>query len=326
MREDNMIRKIQFEGMPFALSAVCLGCARFGGDYDEARSFALLDRYYAMGGRFFDTANVYGRWSKSGLNESELTLGRWLKARQITDAVITSKCCHYAPNAHDVSRVNRASAEADLEESRRSLGLDTIPIYLTHRDNPAVDIREIVDFLWDMVKAGRVARFGFSNYKADRVRAALDYLGPEWPKVMAGVSNEWSLHAACLTADAGGEREAPDGMVTTGRSLEALHREKNLPLLAFAASGGGFYTKLAEGRIPLERAGAADRAVMEKLKTMSAERGVSLGALSLAWVLNAGLPAVPISAVSDEKQLEDFEAASSWMEDLSCLSPLCEIG
>ncbi len=65
---------------------------------------------------------------------------------------------------------------------------------------------------------------------------------------------------------------------------------------------------------------------MEKLKTMSAERGASLGALSLAWVLNAGLPAVPISAVSDEKQLEDFEAASSWMEDLSYLSPLCEVG
>ena len=321
-----MIRKIRFDGLPFALSAVCLGCARFGGDYDEGRSFALLDRYYAMGGRFLDTANVYGRWSLSGRNESELTVGRWLKSRQITDMVVTSKCCHYALGARDVSRVTRAAAEEDLEESRRSLGLDTIPIYLTHRDNPAVDIRRIVDFLWDMVKAGKVSRFGFSNYKADRVRAALDYLGAERGAVMAGISNEWSLHAACLTADAGGEREAPDGMVTTGQALMRLHREEKLPLFAFAASGGGFYTKLAEGRIPPERAGASDRAAAEKLKALSEDGGVSPAALSLAWVLNAGLPAIPVSAVSSEKQLEDFEAASAWTEDLSALTPVTGSG
>lgn len=61
---------------------------------------------------------------------------------------------------------------------------------------------------------------------------------------------------------------------------------------------------------------------MERLRALSAESGVSLGALSLAYVLNAGLPAIPISAVSDEKQLEDFEAASAWVGDLSGLSPL----
>ena len=146
-----MIRTVRFESFPAPLSAVCLGTARFGGDYGESRSFALLDRYYAMGGRFLDTANVYGRWSPSGLNESERTVGRWLRARGITDMTVTSKCCHYAPDAHDVSRVNRTAAEADLEESRRSLGLDVIPIYLTHRDDPSADIRVIVDFLCDMV-------------------------------------------------------------------------------------------------------------------------------------------------------------------------------
>lgn len=317
-----MIRSIRFEGMPFALSAVCLGTGRFGGDYDEARSFALMDRYYAMGGRFFDTANCYGRWTASGLNESERCIGKWLKSRQVTDMVITSKCCHYAFDAHDTSRVNRASAEADLEESRRSLGLDTIPIYLTHRDNPAVDIRVIVDFLWDMVRAGKIARFGFSNYKAERVRAAIEYLGQDWRSVMAGVSNEWSLRAACLTADKGGEREAPDGMVTTGRSLAELHRAEGIPLFAFAAAGGGFYAKLADGRIGMEKAGPSDRRALEKLNALSAEHGVSIAALSLAFVLKGGLPAIPIAAVSDERQLSDFEAASAWDGDLSSLDPL----
>lgn len=38
-----MIRKIKFSTFPTELSVVCLGCARFGGEYDEKRSFELLD-------------------------------------------------------------------------------------------------------------------------------------------------------------------------------------------------------------------------------------------------------------------------------------------
>ena len=53
-----MMRTIKLQTFPQPLSAVCLGTARFGGDYDDKRSFALLDQYYAMGGRFLDTANV----------------------------------------------------------------------------------------------------------------------------------------------------------------------------------------------------------------------------------------------------------------------------
>ena len=36
-------------------------------------------------------------------------------------------------------------------------------------------------------------RFGFSNYAAHRVRAALEYLGPSRSHYLVGVSNEWSL-------------------------------------------------------------------------------------------------------------------------------------
>ena len=321
-----MIRTVCFDNFPLPLSAVCLGTSRFGGDIPEERSFALLDRYYAMGGRFLDTANVYGRWSPGGSNRSELTIGRWLKSRRITDMVVASKCCHYAPEAHDVSRVNRASAEADLEESRRSLGLDVIPVYYTHRDDPGTDIRVIVDFLCDMVSSGKITRFGLSNYKADRIRGALDYLGKDRRAYMIGVSNERSLHAECLTADAGGEREAPDGMVTTGAGLKALHREENLPLIAFAAAGGGFYAKLASGRIPPEKAGPSDREVSAKLAAICAERGVSPAVPSVAWVLRSGLPSVPIVGVSKEEQVAEFEGISSWEEDLSGLGPdLCPV-
>ena len=321
-----MIRKIRFDSFPEPLSAVCLGCGRLGGDYDEARSFALLDRYYAMGGRFLDTANCYGRWTASGLNESERCIGRWLKQRQVTDMVVTSKCCHYAFDAHDVSRVTRACAMADLEESRRSLGLDTVPIYLTHRDNPSEDIRVIVDFLAEMAASGKITRFGLSNYGVDRVRAALDYLGDGWREVMVGVSNEWSLHEECLAADAGGEIGAPDGMVRTGRELRRLHKEKNLPLFAFSSAAGGYYAKIGtsgDGTTLTDRrgnpVGTHDAEAFDALNALSDQSGVAPVPLSVAYLLNSGLPAVPIAAVSSAEQMEDFEAISAWDADLSAL-------
>ena len=127
-----MIREIRFDSVPRRLSAVCLGTARFGCEYDEKKSFALLDRYYAMGGRFLDTANCYGRWGATGENESERCIGRWLKARQITDVTVTSKCCHYSFRNRGESRVNRESAREDIEESRRALGLGNGEIHGAH--------------------------------------------------------------------------------------------------------------------------------------------------------------------------------------------------
>ena len=310
-----MIRKIKSAYFPEDLSAVCLGCARFGGEYSEEYSFELLDLYYALGGRFLDTANVYGRWSESGRNMSEITIGRWIASRGITDMVVQSKCCHYLPEAPHMSRVDRKSAWEDLEDSRKALGLDTIPIYLTHRDNRNVDIREIVDFLADMVTKGRIKRFGLSNYSADRVEAALDYLGNTCCDYFAGVSNEWSL-----ALENAGKYDAPDGMKATDASLWKLHTEKGLPLLPFSASAKGFYAKLkSQG----ERAVRSDwmndrqRYVLRELEKISEETGAGVNAISVAYLLTAGITAVPIVAVSTPDQLREFEKISELSERLS---------
>lgn len=311
-----MLRKVQLPTYPTPLSAVCLGTARFGGDYDEKKSFDLLDCYYGMGGRFLDTANVYGRWSGRGLNESELTVGKWLKERQITDMVITSKCVHWAPEAPSVSRVNREAAMRDLDESRKSLGLDEIPIYLTHRDNPEVDVRVIVDFMAEMVEKGRVKRFGFSNYTADRVRTAVEYMGNDWRKLFVGVSNEWSLHKEAVIAEAGGVVENPGEMIATDLNLWKLHRETGVPLIPYSAAANGFYAKVKDADSLPQK----EHEVYACLCGESEKTGVSVNAVSVAYILHSGVPAIPVVAVSSEKQLAEFEDIARWDKDLSCLS------
>ena len=55
---------------------------------DEDASFAVLDAFYAAGGRMIDTADVYSAWvpgHKGG--ESEAMMGAWLKESGARDRV-----------------------------------------------------------------------------------------------------------------------------------------------------------------------------------------------------------------------------------------------
>lgn len=69
------------------VTAYCLGTMTFGAEADEAASHKLLDDYFAWGGNFIDTADVYS----AGVSEE--IIGRWLKARptEALQAIIATK-------------------------------------------------------------------------------------------------------------------------------------------------------------------------------------------------------------------------------------------
>ena len=57
------------------VSTYALGTMTFGAEATEEQSRAILDDYFAAGGNFIDTADVYS----SGVSEE--IIGRWLAAR-----------------------------------------------------------------------------------------------------------------------------------------------------------------------------------------------------------------------------------------------------
>lgn len=308
---------------PVPLSRVCLGTASMGsagltGEPAE-KAFAILDAYYALGGRFLDTANVYGRWGVDRTNASELVIGRWLKERRISDMVVTTKACHWAPEAPDVPRVNADALCRDVEESRASLGMDKLDIMLLHRDNEDVDIRAIVDFCVPLVDGGKVTRFGFSNFCADRVKTAIGYLGTDWERYFAGVSNEQSL------AMDGAENYRPgSGMVATDTALLEVQKQYRFPLFPFSSIAHGFFTKLQrcgavyDGEWHSTDSFAGNKAWLtakngrayNRLCAYSAETGVSVGMLSLAYLL-AQADTIPVMSVSRPEQLCELAAVAS---------------
>lgn len=307
---------------PVTLSRVCLGTAGLGANglsgEPMEQAFAILDAYYSLGGRFLDTAHVYGRWGVDRTNASEQVIGRWLRERQITDMVITTKACHYDPDFHDVSRVDRNSLLADVEGSRASLGMDRLDILLLHRDNEAVDVRTIVDFCVPLVDEGKVTRFGFSNFRAHRVKTAIDYLGKDWDRYFVGVSNEWSL-----AMDGAENYNPPDGMAPTDGALRDVQAEYRFPLFPFSSIAHGFFTKLqkcgasfdGEWRNTDGFSGnkawltAKNGHAYNRLCGLSAETGVSVGMLSLAYLLSQP-DTIPVMSVSRTEQLGELAAVT----------------
>ncbi|MGN1345485.1 MAG: aldo/keto reductase [Eubacteriales bacterium] len=320
---------------PLPLSRICLGTASMGGNgltgEPLERAFVLLDTYYALGGRFLDTANVYGRWGADHTNASEKVIGRWLKERRISDMTVTTKACHYALETPSVSRVDRASLLCDVEESRAALGLDRLHLLLLHRDNEETDIRTIVDFCVPLVDEGKVVRFGFSNFRADRVKAALAYLGADWNRYFAGVSNEWSL------AMDGVEGYAPgSGMVAADDALRSVQAEYGFPLFPYSSLAHGFFAKLKRCGAVYDgvwrntdgftgsRAWLTDRngIAYNRLLARSAETGCSVSALSLAYLLSHP-STIPVLSVSRPEQLEELKELDEWFHtpDHSCTLP-----
>ena len=93
---------------------------------DDAVTPRLLDQFHEAGGRALDLANVYGE------GESEAAIGRWL-TRSRADLMLYVKGCH--PPFCSPSLVR-----AEVDKARSALGLETLPVFILHRDDATVSV------------------------------------------------------------------------------------------------------------------------------------------------------------------------------------------
>jgi aryl-alcohol dehydrogenase-like predicted oxidoreductase len=99
----------------------------FGGNVlgwtaDEAMSFKLLDGFVGAGLDAIDTADVYSKWAPGNKGgESEIILGKWLKARGRRDKVViaTKAGNEMAPDKKGLSKAYILKAAEDSLKSCR---------------------------------------------------------------------------------------------------------------------------------------------------------------------------------------------------------------
>ena len=157
------------------VSEIGFGTWRFGREdatgtveVGKQRAFELLDAYAEGGGRFIDTADMYG----DGL--AETWIGEWFETRERDreSFVVASKVywpTRGDPNGDGLGRKHlRRSVDAVLER----LGTDYVDLLYTHRWDDETPVEEFMRTLDGFVADGRVHYLGTSTFEPNAWKVA----------------------------------------------------------------------------------------------------------------------------------------------------------
>ena len=276
------------------VSPLCLGCMSYGdtskgwhGDWvlseDDSRPF--IREAVEAGINFFDTANMYS------LGASEEVIGRLLPEFTKRDEIVVATKAflpwRQAPNAGGLSR--KALIQA-VDDSLMRLGMDYVDLFQIHRWDDTTPIEETIEALHDIVKAGKARYIGASSMFAWQFAKAQE---------VARV-NGWTRFIAMQN------------------HVNLLYREEEremLPLCADQGVGVIPWSPLARGRLArawdettvrsetdgfgkllYRQQEDADRAIVEAVGAIAADRGVSRATVALAWHFTKGVTAPIIGA------------------------------
>jgi aryl-alcohol dehydrogenase-like predicted oxidoreductase len=272
-----------------AVTRVVLGCGNFGGigskpslfgkGTSKEDAFRLLDAAWDLGIRTLDTADAYGG------GRSESYIGEWLatKGPDVRDEiVIVTKTFNPMTEAADKG-LSRVRIRRQVVTSLERLGVERLPLYMGHAFDPDTPQEETLSAFDELVREGTVGAVGASNFTAEQVAEALELSALEGLTRYEWVQNAFSL----LEQD---DRE----------TMFPLCHEHGLGFAPFGPLAGGWLTgKYRRGEAPppgsrmtLRPEGgegyrtAATFDALETLERDAQERGVSMAALSLAWLLH----------------------------------------
>jgi aryl-alcohol dehydrogenase-like predicted oxidoreductase len=279
-----------------AVSRVVLGCGNFGGIGSSPAFFGqgtpkkealrLLDAAWELGITTLDTADAYGG------GRSESFIGEWLRTKGAAtreQVVIATKT--YNPMSEGADHgLSRARIHRQIATSLQRLGVERVPLYLTHEWDPDVPVEETLGALDELVRAGTVGAVGCSNLAAEQLAEAVEI------SELEGIARfEWVQNGFSLLERGDAETVFP------------VCHEHGLGYTPFSPLAGGWLTgKYRRGEEPPEGsrmtmrpepyrryASAETFDALEAFEREAAGRGVSMAGLALAWVL-----AVPeVSAV-----------------------------
>jgi aryl-alcohol dehydrogenase-like predicted oxidoreductase len=285
------------------VTAYCIGTMTFGAESDEPTSHAILDDYFAWGGNFIDTADVYS----SG--KSEEIIGRWLKARptEAAKAIIATKGRFPMGSPPNDLGLSRRHLNQALNASLVRLGVEHIDLYQMHAWVALTPIDETLRFLDDAVAAGKIGYYGFSNYVGWHIAKAVGVAKAQGYTLPVTLQPQYNLLVREI------ELEIVDACLDAG-----------LGLLPWSPLGGGWLTGKYKRDVPPtgatrlgenpNRGGEAyaprnsqERTwmIIDTVEALAKQKGISMAQVALAWT--AAKPAVTsvILGARTREQLAD---------------------
>ena len=280
------------------VSSLCLGCMMFGGKTPAAESYDIIDRALDAGINFIDTANVYS------IGRSEEVTGEALKRNGNRQRLMLATKVHgkMGEDVNDLGNTRRHIIE-QCEASLCRLQTDYIDLYQIHRPSPDIPIDETLRALDDLIRAGKVRYIGSSTFAAWQLVESL------WVAKELGLNRFVCEQPPYNLLDRRIERE-----------LLPMARTYGFATIPWSPLAGGLLTgKYTRGEEPPEGARFGDTTnplyrrrlndriydVIDGLKPIAEEKGVTLSQLSLAWCMRQPGVTSPIIGPRTMEQFED---------------------
>ncbi|MFF3329712.1 aldo/keto reductase [Streptomyces sp. NPDC002888] len=277
-----------------ALGLGCMGMSALYGDADRAESIATVHAALEAGVTLLDTGDFYG------MGHNELLIGEALRttptARREQALVSVKFGALRGPDGEWSGYDGRPAAVKNFAAySLQRLGVDHIDVYRIARLDPDVPIEETVGAIAELIEKGYVRHVGLSEVGADTIRRAaatapIADLQIEYSLISRGIEE-----SILPTTRELGIAITAYGVLSRGLISGHFTADRQLATNDFRAFSPRFQGDNLQHNLNL----------VEALRKIAEQKGVSVAQIAIAWVLSRGEDIVPLIGARTRERLSE---------------------
>ncbi|MGI5375252.1 aldo/keto reductase [Streptomyces sp. CA-251387] len=277
-----------------ALGLGCMGMSGMYGDADRPESIATLHAALEAGVTLLDTGDFYG------MGHNELLIGEALRTAPAAlreNALVSVKFGALRdPDGGWSGFDGRPAAVKNFAAySLQRLGVDHIDVYRPSRLDPQVPIEETVGAIAELVEKGWVRHIGLSEVGAETIRRAaatapIADLQIEYALISRGIEE-----SVLPTTRELGISITAYGVLSRGLISGHFTPDRQLAANDFRSVSPRFQGENLQHNLNL----------VEALRKIAEQKGVSVAQIAIAWVLSRGEDIVPLVGARTRERLTE---------------------
>lgn len=288
------------------VSPIGMGCMGFSHGYgavpEESYSIEAIQKAFAFGCTFFDTAESYGKeMFYAGHNEQ--LVGKAVET--FRDKVVLATKLHIHEDDYGNGSILYDSIRKHLEASMKNLRTDYIDLYYLHRINQQVPVEEVAEVMGRLLREGLIRGWGLSQVDAQTIAKAHQVVP------VAAVQNLYSML----------ERDSE-------KEVLPYCLENNIGVVPFSPIASGFLSGKVTPETKFEGDDVrkfvpqlsrenilANQPILDILAKFAAAKQATNAQLSLAWMLHKYPNVIPIPGSKNQERI--LENLGGWNVELT---------